>query len=85
MVVVCQKSDNKSLRINTLIDEHDCGIVFDNKLVTSSWLARHFFDQFRMNPNLDYQTFKELTCATKFTNVGKDKFYRAKKKARLAL
>lgn len=73
------------MMINTLIDKHDCGIVFDNKHVTSTWLDNHFLDQFRLNPNLDYQNFKELSSAAKFTNGSKNVFYRAKKKAREAL
>ena len=51
------------MRINTLIDKHECGLVFYNKLVNSKWLGNHFIDPFRLNPNLDYQNFKELSVA----------------------
>lgn len=45
-------SDKKTVRVNTLINKHVSGIVFDNKLVTAPWLAKHFLDQFRLNPNI---------------------------------
>lgn len=77
-----QNSDNRTVRINTLVDKHNCGIVFDNKHVTSPWLSKHFMEQFRLNPSMDYQSFREMTSSTKFSNVSKSTFYRAKKKAR---
>lgn len=76
-----KNSDNKNVMINTLIDNHDCGIVFDIKRVTSIWLSRHFMEQFRLNPNMNYQSFREMVCAQKFSNVSKIKFYIAKDKA----
>lgn len=80
-----KNSDNKTIRINTLVDKHDCGIVFDNKLVTSRWLASHFLEHFRLNSNMDYTSFKSMAGAHNFSNVSKTKFYRAKNKAREAL
>lgn len=80
-----QNSDNKTVRVNTLIDKHDCGIVFDNRLVTAPWLAKNFLEQFRLNPNMDYESFRNMTTTTKFSNVSKSVFYRAKKEARLIL
>lgn len=79
-----QNSNNNDVRINTLIDKHDYGIVFDNKFVISMWLAHHFLYQSRLNPNLDYQNFKEMSYATKFKNIYKTMFYIAKKKTRQA-
>ena len=64
------------------MDVHDCGIVFDNKHVNSTWLAKHFLDQFRLNPNMDYKGFKEMTTSSKFGHVMDWVFCRTKKKAR---
>jgi len=75
-------SDNKTVRVNTLVDTHDCGIVFYNKLVTCTWLSEKFFDQFRLNPSMEYNCFKEMVAATKFSNVSRDVFYIARKYAR---
>ena len=61
--------EEQTVRINTLVDVHDCGIVFDNKHVNSSWLANHFLDQFRLNPNLEYKAFKEMTSSSKFSHI----------------
>lgn len=80
-----ENSNYKTIRNNTHIDGHDCGIVSYNKLVTSQWLATNFLEHFRLNPNMDYTSFKSMVCALKFSNVFKTMFYMAKKKARLAL
>ncbi|XP_062119283.1 uncharacterized protein LOC133833037 [Humulus lupulus] len=80
-----QMSDNKSFRVNTLVDVHNCGIVFNSQHVTVNWLANHFLDEFRLNPNMDYATFKEKTFKTKYSQVKRHKFYRARNKAKKIL
>ncbi|XP_060963924.1 uncharacterized protein LOC133033253 isoform X2 [Cannabis sativa] len=74
--------DNNTVRVNKLNNEHDCGIVFDNKLVTSSWLASHYLEQFRLNPNMQYEAFREMISKSKYSDISGSTFYRAKKKAR---
>ena len=73
--------DNKTFRVNTLKDEHDCGLVFNSKHVDSTWLTKHFLEQFRVNPTMSYKTFHEMTAATKFSEFLPWEFYRAKGKA----
>ncbi|XP_062074277.1 uncharacterized protein LOC133778393 [Humulus lupulus] len=73
--------DNKSFRVNTLVDRHECGIVFNNRLVDSTWLGNHFLEQFRMNPSMSFKCFKEMTSKGKYANTTSDAFYRAKKVA----
>jgi len=80
-----QNSDNRTMRINTLLDNYECGLVFDNKLVTSKWLSVEFLEYFRLNPNMDYQNFKELAAAAHYTNVSYPVFTRARTNARHAL
>ena len=70
--------DTNTVRVNTLVDDHNCGIVFDNRLVTSQWLAKHFIEQFRLNPHMDYSCFKEMVSSSKYSNVSRSTFYRAK-------
>jgi hypothetical protein len=77
-----QKSDNKTVRVNTLVDKHNCGIVFNNRLLTAPWLANHFIENFRLNPNMDYQSFRDMMASAKFSDISTTKFYRAKKLAR---
>ena len=70
-----QNYDNRIVRINTLVDKHACDIVFDNKHVTSPWLANYFLEYFRLNPNMNYKCFKEMAASSKFSNVSKAIFY----------
>ncbi|XP_062114511.1 uncharacterized protein LOC133825611 [Humulus lupulus] len=79
------KRDNLTFRINTLVDEHNCGIRLNSKLVDAPWLAKHFLPQFRMNSNMHYENFKELTSNSKFSHTSRHIFYAAKNKARLML
>ncbi|XP_062075862.1 uncharacterized protein LOC133779988 [Humulus lupulus] len=79
------KRDNLTFQINTLVDEHNYGIRLNSKLVDAPWLAKHFLPQFRMNPNMHYANFKELTSNSKFSHPSRHIFYAAKNKARLML
>ncbi|XP_062103414.1 uncharacterized protein LOC133814474 [Humulus lupulus] len=79
------KRDNLTFRINTLVDEHNYGIRLNSKLVDAPWLEKHFLPQFRMNPNMHYANFKELTSNSKFSHTSRHIFYAAKNKARLML
>ncbi|XP_062074891.1 uncharacterized protein LOC133778892 [Humulus lupulus] len=47
---IVNKIDGKTMRVKTLVDKHSCGIVLDNKKLTSTWLAKYFLEQFRLNP-----------------------------------
>ncbi|XP_062099818.1 uncharacterized protein LOC133805665 [Humulus lupulus] len=82
---IVNKTDAKTMRVKTLVDKHSCGIVLDNKKLTSTWLAKHFLEQFRLNPSMEYNAFREITAKTKYSRVSSWTFYRAKKKARKML
>ncbi|XP_060974198.1 uncharacterized protein LOC133039343, partial [Cannabis sativa] len=64
-----QKRDNTTFRINSIWNVHNCGIVFNSRHVDATWLAKHFIDQFRMNPNMHYSNFMELTTESKFSHT----------------
>ncbi|XP_062100812.1 uncharacterized protein LOC133806743 [Humulus lupulus] len=80
-----QLSDKRSFRVNTLVDRHTCGLVFNNKHATSNWLAKHYLEQFRINPNLTYTGFMQLTTRTQFSRTTRSTFYRAKNCAKVML
>ncbi|XP_062119248.1 uncharacterized protein LOC133832997 [Humulus lupulus] len=82
---IVNKTDGKTMRVKTLVDKHSCGIVLDNKKLTSTWLAKHFLEQFRLNPSMEYNAFREITAKTKYSRVSSWTFYRAKTKARKML
>ncbi|XP_062085390.1 uncharacterized protein LOC133791483 [Humulus lupulus] len=82
---IVNKTDGKTMRVKTLVDKHSCDIVLDNKKLTSTWLAKHFLEQFRLNPSMEYTAFREITAKTKYSRVSSWTFYRAKTKARKML
>ncbi|XP_062103599.1 uncharacterized protein LOC133814685 [Humulus lupulus] len=82
---IVNKTDGKTMRVKTLVDKHSCGIVLDNKKLTSTWLAKHFLEQFRLNPSMEYNAFREITAKTKYLCVSSWTLYRAKTKARKML
>ena len=76
-----KRSDNTIVRINTLVVTHNCDIVFYNTHVTSRWIASHFLEQFRLNPRMEYNSFKAMVVSSKFCNVSSPVFYRTRKLA----
>uniref|UniRef100_A0A803Q831 SWIM-type domain-containing protein n=1 Tax=Cannabis sativa TaxID=3483 RepID=A0A803Q831_CANSA len=77
-----QKRDNTTFRINPIWNVHNCGVVFNSRHVDATWLAKHFIDQLRMNPNMHYSNFMKLTTDSKFSHTTRHVFYNAKKKAK---
>ncbi|XP_062080936.1 uncharacterized protein LOC133785738 [Humulus lupulus] len=82
---IVNKTNGKTMRVKTLVDKHSCGIVLDNKKLTSTWLAKQFLEQFRLNPSMECTAFREITAKTKYSRVSSWTFYRAKTKARKML
>ena len=70
-----------TMRINTLVDEHTCGIVWENRLVDAEWVAKHFLEKFRSNPGMSYSEFKKANAEGKYARLSCWTFYRAKAKA----
>ncbi|XP_062107977.1 uncharacterized protein LOC133818890 [Humulus lupulus] len=71
------KENGITFRVNTFLDTHRCGIVLNNRHIDAQWLAKHFIDQFRLHPNMDYSAFKEMTHNTNYSMVSASQFYRA--------
>lgn len=75
------RDSSTTMRINKLVDEHTCGIVWENKLVDVDWIAKHFLEKFRLNPSMSYKDFKLANAEGKYSKLSSWTFYRAKAKA----
>uniref|UniRef100_A0A803PYR9 Transposase MuDR plant domain-containing protein n=1 Tax=Cannabis sativa TaxID=3483 RepID=A0A803PYR9_CANSA len=71
-------SDESTFQVRKPENTHSCGIVLDNRLTNSEFLAKHFLDSFKLNPNFHFSAFKEMVSNTKFFKISKWTFYRAK-------
>ncbi|XP_062093428.1 uncharacterized protein LOC133799427 [Humulus lupulus] len=76
------KNEGKTFRVQTLIDYHNCPLVINSRLANSTWLAKHFLEEFRMNSNMNYNTFRERVGKTKYNQVSNWSYYRALAKAK---
>ncbi|KAI8573354.1 hypothetical protein RHMOL_Rhmol01G0270400 [Rhododendron molle] len=45
-------TSNKTLKVVAYNPNHNCGRIWDNKLMNSSWLARIYFDDIRISPSI---------------------------------
>ncbi|KAI8537687.1 hypothetical protein RHMOL_Rhmol09G0043600 [Rhododendron molle] len=45
-------TSNNTLKVVAYNPNHNCGRIWDNKLMNSSWLARIYFDDIRINPSI---------------------------------
>ncbi|KAF4382264.1 hypothetical protein G4B88_011593 [Cannabis sativa] len=69
MVYAHVLSDKRTFRVNSLWETHECPLMLNNKKADSSWLANYFLERFRLNPNMDFKAFREITQDTKFSMV----------------
>ncbi|XP_060973008.1 uncharacterized protein LOC115694936 [Cannabis sativa] len=79
------QEDKRTFKVTSYKETHDCGIALDNRHINARWLSKYFLDQFRMHPNMDFKSFKEMTKDSKFSKVTESQFYRAKNYARAQL
>ncbi|XP_060962048.1 uncharacterized protein LOC133032194 [Cannabis sativa] len=76
------RDDGTTFRINKMKGKHNCGIVFENSLVDADWIAKHYLEKFRQNPNMNFKSYRQMTSDSKYSKVSFWTFYRAKNKAR---
>ncbi|KAM6582412.1 hypothetical protein CsatB_009414 [Cannabis sativa] len=76
------RDDGTTSRINKMKGKHNCGIVFENSLVDADWIAKHYLEKFRQNPNMNFKSYRQMTSDSKYSKVSFWTFYRAKNKAR---
>ena len=62
------------------MDEHTCGIVWENKLVDADWVSKHFSEKFGLNPTMSYSDFKKDNAEGKYAKLTSWTFYRSKVK-----
>ncbi|KAH7844045.1 hypothetical protein Vadar_023666 [Vaccinium darrowii] len=70
----------KTLQIKHYNPNHNCGRVWTNKLMNSSWLARIYFDDIRISPNLKVSEFMEKVGFDFKCRVLVNQCYKAKHK-----
>ncbi|XP_062104408.1 uncharacterized protein LOC133815608 [Humulus lupulus] len=79
------RADNTTFKVQTLVDNHNCGLALNNSHADAPWLSKYFLEQFRINPDMKYKTFREMTTKTKYSHVSNWVFYRAKARAKILL
>ncbi|KAF4392629.1 hypothetical protein F8388_003049 [Cannabis sativa] len=68
MLYAYVKQDGKKFRVNKCKPKHEnCGIVLDNRHITTQWLAEQFRDTFRLHPSIEYKSFLEIVKDTKYS------------------
>ncbi|KAF4403091.1 hypothetical protein G4B88_027862 [Cannabis sativa] len=68
MLYAYVKQDGKKFRVSKCKPKHEnCGIVLDNRHITTQWLAEQFRDTFRLHPSIEYKSFLEIVNDTKYS------------------
>ncbi|KAM6563311.1 hypothetical protein CsatB_023309 [Cannabis sativa] len=75
------RDDCTTMRINKFEEEHNCGILWENRLVDANWIAKEFLEKFRANPAMSFGDFKKANLEGKYSKLSSWTFYRAKNKA----
>ncbi|XP_022863026.1 uncharacterized protein LOC111383179 [Olea europaea var. sylvestris] len=79
-VLYAYQQPDKSLRINTLIDEHTWTIVWKNKRVNLGFLVKKYVRKFRSDPNVPMSSFMETVKEDCMYEILKHQFYRTRSK-----
>ncbi|XP_060974157.1 uncharacterized protein LOC115695238 [Cannabis sativa] len=72
------RDDASTFRINKYEDEHTCGIIWENRLLDSDWIAKELLDKFRLNLSMSLGDFKKANSDNKYSKVSPWTFYRSK-------
>ncbi|KAG5522743.1 hypothetical protein RHGRI_034780 [Rhododendron griersonianum] len=73
-------TNNKTLKVVAYNPNHNCGRIWDNKLMNSSWLARIYFDDIRISPNIKTKELVEKVRQDFTCNVSRSQCYMARRK-----
>ncbi|KAM6592189.1 hypothetical protein CsatA_014794 [Cannabis sativa] len=66
--------DGMTFKITTITEGgHQCGMVLENRLIDVNWVTKHFIDQFRQHPEMEFKQFAEMTKDTKYSKAPKNK------------
>ncbi|KAL2485962.1 MuDR family transposase [Abeliophyllum distichum] len=72
--------DKTSWEIRTLNDDHTCPSTFNNKRVSSTYMARKYASAFRSDPDIRLHGFRDTVKQDCNVDISKWTFYRTKKK-----
>ncbi|KAM6599725.1 hypothetical protein CsatA_019334 [Cannabis sativa] len=68
------EEDGMTFKITTITEGgHQCGMVLENRLIDVNWVTKHFIDQFRQHPEMEFKQFAEMTKDTKYSKAPKNK------------
>lgn len=77
-----QQQRSTTFQIKTLYDKHTCTPVWEQKQITSAWLAEEYEEEIRINPTWPTQSFQMKVINDLKCNVSYSMIYRAMRKAK---
>ncbi|KAH7856453.1 hypothetical protein Vadar_001565 [Vaccinium darrowii] len=75
-----RKKGSKTLQVKKYNPNHNCGRIWNNKLMNSEWLSMMYFDEIRISPTLKVSEMMEKVRQEFKCNVSLSQCYRAKHK-----
>ena len=71
----------ESLMIKSFVDEHNCGGVSRVYHLTSTWMAKRYVHEWRLNPNWSVEGFQQQVASDYGMSISQQIVYRTKQKA----
>ena len=72
---------SKTLQVKTYVPNHNCGRVWSNRLVNSSWLCMVYYEDFKIRPAYPVTNLMEAVRKDFNVKVSLSQCYRARRKA----
>ncbi|GMP88816.1 hypothetical protein CsSME_00040659 [Camellia sinensis var. sinensis] len=70
-----------SFQIKTYVPTHNCGIIFYNRQVNSTWLSKKYLETLKANPCIPMQSFKQVVQKEHKVGISRSQVYETKRKA----
>ena len=84
-VYATKQKRSTSFQIKTLEDLHTCSPTWDQKQLTSTWIANHYEDDIRLNPTWPAAAFRARVINDLKCNINDSMIYRALRKAKMVI
>ena len=81
-VYASQIAGELTFQIKTIVPTYTCGRTFKHSQVTSTYMARKYFDDFNKNPYWTVSGVKHRVMQDVYVDLSINQMYRAKRKAR---
>ncbi|XP_028094043.1 uncharacterized protein LOC114294125 [Camellia sinensis] len=81
MIYASKMHGQMNLQVKTYVPTHNCGRMFYNKNVNSTWLSKKYMESIKSNPTWPIQSFKQSVQKDHNVGVSRSQLYRAKRKA----